>query len=164
MNEMIISWPRHFGKTTMMKLLKENQNHGENYMSKEIIAAAERLKHLLENEKEMTERDAIENLIKEAHDTATSKGWHDKPTCCKAKYFALMHSEISEAMEEDREDKPMIYNDDHGKPCGMAIELADAIIRIFDMCGEYKIDLYEAIKIKMAYNKTRPHKHGGKAY
>lgn len=48
------------------------------------------------------------------------------------------------------------------KPEGVASELADVIIRIFDMCGLYGIDLEAVIKEKMAYNKTRPYRHGGK--
>jgi len=48
------------------------------------------------------------------------------------------------------------------KPEGIPIELADVVIRIFDLCGYYNIDLEHAIEEKMTYNKTRPHKHGGK--
>jgi len=39
-------------------------------------------------------------------------------------------------------------------------ELADAVIRIFDMCGYLKINLEEHIVLKMWYNSTREHKHG----
>ncbi len=41
-------------------------------------------------------------------------------------------------------------------------ELADIVIRVFDMCGHYGIDLESAIREKMEYNKKRPYKHGGK--
>lgn len=49
------------------------------------------------------------------------------------------------------------------KPCGIPIELADAIIRIADVCGKHGIDLDTAIKMKLEYNKTRSHRHGNKA-
>jgi NTP pyrophosphatase (non-canonical NTP hydrolase) len=39
-------------------------------------------------------------------------------------------------------------------------ELADAVIRIADLCGYLNIDLESHIKAKMRYNETRPHKHG----
>jgi NTP pyrophosphatase (non-canonical NTP hydrolase) len=48
------------------------------------------------------------------------------------------------------------------KPEGLAIELADCMIRIMDYCGGAGIDIEKAIKIKHEYNKTRPFKHGGK--
>lgn len=45
---------------------------------------------------------------------------------------------------------------------GIPYELADTIIRIFDICGHYEIDIEKAIQEKMAYNKERAYKHGGK--
>lgn len=49
------------------------------------------------------------------------------------------------------------------KPEGIATECADAIIRIADYCGYWKIPLAQAIVLKMEYNATRPHRHGRKA-
>lgn len=48
------------------------------------------------------------------------------------------------------------------KPEGVAVELADAVIRIADLCGHLGIDLEEVIEIKMAYNEGHPYKHGKK--
>lgn len=42
-------------------------------------------------------------------------------------------------------------------------EIADAVIRIADLCGNLGIDLEAHVAAKMEYNKYRPHKHG-KAY
>lgn len=50
----------------------------------------------------------------------------------------------------------------HNKPEGVRSELADVVIRVADMCGLYGIDLDAAIQEKLAYNKTRPYRHGGK--
>ena len=77
--------------------------------------------------------------------------------------IALCHCELSEAVEEYRkghEENEIYYYCQ--SPEGVPIELADVVIRIMDMCGLYGIDLEEAIKTKMEYNKTRPHRHGGK--
>lgn len=48
------------------------------------------------------------------------------------------------------------------KPVGVPSELADAVIRIADLCGLYGIDLEKAVKEKLSFNRTRPFRHGGK--
>jgi NTP pyrophosphatase (non-canonical NTP hydrolase) len=95
----------------------------------------------------------INILCKEAYMTAKSKGWHDEPSEMGT-MLALIHSEVSEALEADRK----------GNPEHFAEELADVCIRIFDLCGLKNIDLESAISKKMEFNKTRTYKHGGKAY
>jgi hypothetical protein len=204
-------------------------------------------------------------LARESHDTAIEKGWWLKtvdgtPPKMSDEICALLHSEISEAVEELRNSKPPIYfilstgevlqdNEDiidgvsdNGKslkPEGVAVELADLLIRLGDsaqywdvvdlvhndlqsmqglppsfekktpvgcmadlheqvsklynrlvlreitkksfrdtmvaievtfivqlalrICRTYGWDLNRAIKLKAAYNKTRPFRHGGKA-
>lgn len=53
------------------------------------------------------------------------------------------------------------YEDDKNrKPEGVPSELADTVIRIFDFCGTYGIDLEAAVLQKMAFNSGREHKHG----
>jgi len=66
--------------------------------------------------------------------------------------IALMHSELSEALEAHRE----------GRDYDIPEELADTIIRILDWCGHRDIDIEEAIERKMAINKERPYRHGNK--
>lgn len=104
--------------------------------------------------KELAKRKTINQLVNEAYETAKSKGWHDQPREMGTR-LALIHGEVSEAMEADRR---------HEGKDRVAEELADVIIRIFDLCGEEDIDLEEAVLKKMEYNKTRTYKHGGKAY
>jgi NTP pyrophosphatase (non-canonical NTP hydrolase) len=48
------------------------------------------------------------------------------------------------------------------KPEGLPSELADVVIRAFGLAYEAGIDLSAAIYEKMAYNDTRPYKHGRK--
>ena len=48
------------------------------------------------------------------------------------------------------------------KPEGIAVELADCILRILDYCGKAEIDIEDIITRKHEYNKTRPYRHGGK--
>jgi len=101
----------------------------------------------------------INELVKEAHKTAVEHGWWEKEPDFGT-LIALCHSELSEALEEYRRglDPKEFYSPAGGIP----FELADVVIRVFDMCGHYGIDLESAIREKMEYNKKRPYKHGGK--
>jgi len=72
--------------------------------------------------------------------------------------IALIHSELSEALEADR--KQIVNDDKIPEFTGIEAELADAVIRIFDLAGAYDLRLGEAIVAKMLYNLNRPFKHG----
>ena len=104
----------------------------------------------------------ISELVYNSYANARLKGWHDE-TRSFGDLIALIHSELSEALEEYRNGHGVteVYLRD-GKPEGVPVELADVMIRIGDMCGLLGIDIDEAIKLKMQYNSGRPHRHGGK--
>jgi NTP pyrophosphatase (non-canonical NTP hydrolase) len=104
----------------------------------------------------------IKGLIEESHGTAKLKGWYDEGTRNFGELIALCHSELSETLEEVRAGRALaeIYHEASGKPAGVAVELADLLIRVADLCGAHGIPLEEALRMKMAYNLTRPTKHG----
>lgn len=105
---------------------------------------------------------SVAGLVKESFENATEKGWHEK-TRELPEVLCLIHSEISEALEEYRNGHPPTQVYFNGaKPEGVPIELADVLIRIADACGEFGIDLEAALRTKLEYNATRPYRHGGK--
>lgn len=94
----------------------------------------------------------INSFIEACHAIAIKKGWWEDERN-DGELIALMHSELSEALEAMR---------GHAAKEDIAEELADCCIRIFDYCGAKNIDLEKAIFKKIEYNKTRPYRHGKK--
>ncbi|MGL5003002.1 MAG: hypothetical protein ACRDAM_08680 [Casimicrobium sp.] len=121
-------------------------------------------------------REAGNFLQKQCHRAAFAAGWWTNKdgsdpksnVFCFSNKLALIHSEVSEAMEGDRKG----LRDDHLPHRDMReVELADAVIRIFDLAGAYGMDIGGAIAEKMRYNASRADhkqearaKEGGKAY
>lgn len=97
----------------------------------------------------------LETLIAECHSNSANHGFWEGQDFISAgpKKIALMHSELSEALEAMREGR---YEGDHS----VTEELADTVIRIFDYAGAASLPLASTLLAKMARNRERPHKHG----
>lgn len=117
----------------------------------------------------MSEVLTLNELARDSHDTAKARGFYDdfnrlrKILQAKTDGFvlgemrvsqllALIHTEVSEALEAVR--KGHLENDNFQE------ELADILIRVFDLAGWLEIDLDEVVKKKMAFNKRQTHTHG----
>lgn len=92
------------------------------------------------------------------HGLAKRAGWWNDPATGEPKdrndgeLIALMHSELSEALEGLRKDR----NDDHlPHRKSVEVELADTLIRIFDYAGARNLDLAGAVIEKLAFNQRR---------
>lgn len=129
---------------------------------------------------------ALKSLQTEIHSIAKEKGWWDaaewyqfvQPSVMglmpphlaeemeKAAYrrpgeaLALMHGELSEALEYERHGNPP--SDHIPEFSGVEEEYADTIIRILDDAERRGLRVAEAIAAKVEFNRTRPFRHGGK--
>ena len=97
----------------------------------------------------------LNDFAKEVHENAIAHGWWDEPRS-DGTLRALMHAELSEALEEYRANRPMVWHlckhggmcemmdvhqgecgcetckKEHRKPEGIAVELIDFCIRAMD--------------------------------
>ena len=97
----------------------------------------------------------------EVNQIAIEKGWW-KGERNEGELIALMHSELSEALEALRHGNPP--DDKIPEFSGVEAEFADVIIRIMDMASAKGLRVGEAIVAKVAFNQDRPYKHGGKRF
>lgn len=104
----------------------------------------------------------INELVAEAHAYSISNGFW-KANSDIGNKLMLIVTELGEFFEKYRKDD---FSPDEHCPefTNQTIEIADAMIRIFDLAGRLGIGnhLQEAIEAKMAYNNTRPYLHGKK--
>jgi len=92
---------------------------------------------------------SLNELAELCHSIAVEKGFWEKERNI-GEALMLVVTELAEAMEGYRH-----QDDDNFRE-----ELADAFIRLLDLCGGLKIDIEEEIYKKSMANKKRPYKHG----
>lgn len=103
--------------------------------------------------KELAAADGVYEMMNLVHRTAINAGWYPEgKTRNIGEVIALMHSELSEALEADRKDL-MDSHLTHRR--GIEVELADCVIRIFDTAKSLGLDIGGAMIEKNRYNQTR---------
>ena len=83
------------------------------------------------------------------HGIAKEKGFWEKERNI-GEALMLVVTELAEAMEAHR----------HQDQDNFREEIADTLIRLFDLCGGLGIDIQAEIAKKCEKNKLRPYKHG----
>lgn len=132
------------------------------------------MRKIWDNEKDsklqLTLDQAAQSLNKASeicHYLAKDAGWWDKDRN-DGEMIALMHSELSEALEGLRKNS----HDDHlPHRKSVEVELVDCLVRIFDFAGARNLDLSGAFMEKLAFNQERQDhkrenraKEGGKSF
>lgn len=123
----------------------------------------------------------LNQLAQDIYANTKNKGFYDDPQPVSGRLM-LVVSELAEALEADRREhyaNLREYEEQIGIPPVLGVapfsevfehtikdtfedEVADAIIRLLDLCAHHGIDIERHIALKMRYNALRPHKHGKK--
>jgi hypothetical protein len=105
----------------------------------------------------------IKDFAREVHQNAVDKGFYDNEVLNVDQKLLLSVGELIEAQEEVRsghEVTEVYYREKDGKPEGFGMELADAVIRIFDLAEACDLNIESLMLEKHAFNTGRPYKHG----
>lgn len=98
---------------------------------------------------------AVQGQVNQFH------GFRDEPLEF-GRAVALMHSELSEALEGDRHHNPP--SDHIPEFSAVEEEFADVVLRVMETSERMGLRTAEAVVAKLRFNRDRPKKHGGKKY
>ena len=113
---------------------------------------------MLNSSEQQLARHSLNMLSQQIHHTQVKAGWYKNPITRRKfdrnvmEMLCLIHSEVSEAAEGYRKN---LMDDKLPHRKMLEVELADVLIRIFDLAGYQDLDLGGALIEKMEYNASR---------
>lgn len=113
---------------------------------------------------------ALNTLRDHCYNESKAKGWHTEKNPNIAAFCTNLHGEVSELWEAWRKgalDKPCDKAEKmeaNGVPVLTSAEeeIADILIRALDFSYVLNVDVGRAVEAKLQFNRTRPHRNGGK--
>lgn len=102
----------------------------------------------------------LDELCHLSHAGSRAKGWWDDDRN-DGEMIALIHSELSEALEALRKPGP---SEKIPEFTALEEEMADVLIRLGDYAEARGLRLTEAVQAKLAFNARRSHRHGNKKF
>jgi chromosome segregation ATPase len=148
-----------------LKARVEDQTRIIGEKNKSLAEQEDMIKNLRQANMPAAFRHCFNEMQAHIHQNAKDHGWHNNGTYSIVDqlgvFISNVHAELSEAWEVVRRN---YMEDSKNVPGHLALveELADVVIRIMDTCQSKNWDLADCILKKHEYNKTRPHRHGGK--
>jgi len=122
------------------------------------VGSAKEYVHIIQEKNPVQYMDMLATLSLMCHSASVSCNWWHAPDTITplernfGELVALIHSEVSEAMEGGRKDK----QDEHlPRYKSVEVELADALIRIFDLAYAANLNLGGGCMAKWEYNLLR---------
>ena len=152
-------------------MAEESKTHEEEEPKKGTTVKFRRYAPLLAAEQPPVNKlihEAFRTLTHAVHTNAVEHGWFDTEMPNKEMEFLVgmagVMKECGEALEVVSAKEWDVKDEKCPQHTKLSIELADIVLRLLTLCGKHNINIGAAITAKHEFNRSRPYRHGGKAF
>lgn len=140
------------------------------HLQKQVTELQEKCTEQLFELREVDKFGALNSLAKQVFEAAREKGWHpddyadtqEKIDDYMPRACANITGEVSELWEAYRRAKLNEWCDKNINLTCLEEECADIVIRALDTAAKLSVNIGNAVEAKLAYNATRPFRHGNR--